>query len=143
MLFSILQQIERKGNVASQLGGSGGLSKSKIDRIKSQFRDFESPDPKDKFMRLANYMTKSAVWNSLSPYAVTVYVRMKAKYTSNNAENISLTYKEIKGLMDERTFRKARDELIAKGFIKFIERNQHRIRCNIYGFCADWWKHGK
>ncbi len=87
-------------------------------------------------------MLTSPAWKSLSAYAQVVYIRMKMKFTGNNAENISMTYEEIGDMMDARTFRKYRDELIEKGFIRFVEHNKYTIKCNIYGFSSDWktWK---
>jgi hypothetical protein len=118
------------------------MSSAKIRKLKFQFQDFESGQPKGKFVRLAVDMLASPAWIGLSPYAQTVYLRMKAKFTGNNTDNISMTYEEIGDVMDARTFRKYRDELIARGFIKYIEHNKYTIRCNIYGFSAEWktWK---
>jgi hypothetical protein len=118
------------------------MSSQKIRKLKFQFLDFESATPKGKFIRLANDMLLSPAWKSLTPYAQTIYLRMKAKFTGNNTDDISMTYEEIGDVMDARTFRKYRDELIAKGFIRYIEHNKYTIRCNIYGFSAEWktWK---
>jgi hypothetical protein len=118
------------------------MSSAKIKRLKFQFLPWESALPKCKFLRLADDMLASPAWHGLSVHAKALYLRFKQKYNGGNCSDISMTYSEISDELNERTFVKARSELIARGFIYIVESNRYTRAPNIYGFTDGWrtWK---
>jgi len=118
---------------------------ARIKKKKATFESFESLNPNDRYFRITHSMFVSKPWNHTSIYAHEVYCLMKHKFTrndskgTNNKDDISLTYSEINGVMNSRTFTKAIDELIEHGFIVINSFGRYSRTANIYGF-SDMWK---
>ena len=117
------------------------MAKTK-DKRTYEFESFESNTKTGKYVRLANDMQDSAAWEDLSCFAIRVYLLIKKKYNKNNADDISLTYKEAKKYMNDRTFTKSIDELIEHGLIKIVRQSWTSRECNIYGLSEGWKKYG-
>ena len=112
------------------------------DKRSYEFESWESNTKTGKYVRIANDMQDSAAWEDLSCFAVRVYLLMKKKYNKNNADDISLTYKEAGKYMNARTFTKSIDELIEHGFIKIVRQSWTSRECNIYAFSENWKRFG-
>jgi len=118
---------------------------AKFTKKKANFQTFESTKTNDKYFRIADSMFTSIPWKLSSIYAHEVYLHMKHKYNTSvskgvkSKDNISLTYTEIKAVMNSRTFTKAIDELIEYGFIELNILGRFSRTCNIYGF-SDMWR---
>lgn len=103
-----------------------------------EFKSFEGSSKRGRHLRITKEMMESLAWSKLSNNAIRLYLEMKIKYNQNNADNISLTYKEGGHWMAKATFTKCIDELIDYGFIKIIRQAWTSRECNIYGFCDQW-----
>jgi len=103
-------------------------------------KDVRSAD--NHHIRITRDMMSSKAWKSLSVHSRVLYMEMKCKYTGNNQNDISFTYKEAAEIMNDRTFTKSIDQLIETGFIKLIEQNWTTRRPNIYGFSDQWKLYG-
>lgn len=99
-------------------------------------KDLSSPD--NHHIRLTRSMLSSKAWKSLTMHSKVLYMEMKNKYTGNNENDISFTYKEAMEIMNDRTFTKCVDQLIECGFIKLLEQNWTLRKPNIYGFNDQW-----
>ena len=105
-------------------------------RKNAPFKNYEGDKQKDKHIRLTSSMLLSDNYLSLSNSAKVVYNYMKLwacgetifQYPKSNA----------KKYMTEKTFLKAKDELIEKGFIEFISGNRYAHLPNTYKFSNKW-----
>jgi len=90
----------------------------------TRFRTWESIHPKDKHVRLTHYMMNALVYKGLSSSAKALYSYMKLWACGRDTVVYSATL--ARDIMARNTFFRARDELVEKGFIEYI--NKHRAR---------------
>jgi len=84
----------------------------------------------------------SEAWKGLKAYTKWLYVEFKLKWYGDNTKNITLTYKEAKKIMAIKTFIKARNILIERGFIDVTRRGGLEKQSMIYGLSNRWKKYG-
>lgn len=113
---------------------------AKDKKKRSEFQSWESKTVHSKHLRIADNMMESEAWENLSVYAESIYMLMKKKYNRENADDISLTYKEGTAKMTQRRFTAALDELIDFGFIKIVDGGWTVQRATIFAF-SDQWKY--
>jgi len=114
----------------------GRKNKKKDYGFKPHEKDIRSQD--NHHVRITRNMLQSLAWQELTPYAVIIFIFIKAKYTGNNDDNLSFTYAEGAKLMNKRTFTKGVNLLIKYGFITLVEQNRHKKKANIYGLSDQW-----
>ena len=90
----------------------------------TRFKIWEGIHPKDKHIRLTNYMMNTLAYKGLSASAKVLYSYMKL--WACGRETVVYAASMARDIMDGKTFRRARDELVDKGFIEYI--NKHRAR---------------
>ena len=103
------------------------------------FKKHESKHIYDRAERLAIDMLQSWAYRGLSPYAKTLLIELKRKTVLEPDHPLIYTRSEAKEMMDERTFIKARDQLVQEGFIDIVEDNSEIRKPHIYTF-SDRWK---
>lgn len=89
-----------------------------------RFRPYEGRFPDDKHLRLTKDMLMDPAYMELSSSAKVLYQYMKM--WACGRDTVTYSASMAKGLIDAKTFRKARDELVEAGFIDYI--NQYRAR---------------
>lgn len=107
---------------------------------RTEFLPWESKTIHSKHLRIADNMMESAAWAKLSVYAESIYLLMKKKYNRENADDISLTYKEGTAKMGQVRYTAALDELIDHGFIKIVSGGWTVQKATIFAF-SDQWQH--
>ena len=95
------------------------------------------------FVQLFHCMTKSRPWGELSTNAVWVWTKLMEKFNGFNGDNLSLTYKEVEFKMRSATFKKAKDELLEKGFFKMARGGGLHKQCCLYSISHKWKEAGK
>lgn len=105
-------------------------------RKSAPFKVYEGRKQKDKHIRLTSDMMLSEVYLNLSDSAKTVYNYMKLYSCGNDVFEypISLALK----YMSKPTFLRARDELMAKGFLKYEQNNKYAKIKNVYRLSGLW-----
>lgn len=76
-----------------------------------------------RFVQLEDWLYDSAAWNATSPTARALYLVFKAAYNGHNNGSIHLSRDGMMrglGVGSSHTVAKARDELIAHGFVKVV-----------------------
>lgn len=111
------------------------------------FEPFESTQKTERYVRISKSMYTSKAWKSLKSQERDLYIAMKIKFLknsdgTNNSRNISFTYKEAEEIMSSKTFTKARDHLVEKGFIDIVREGWVKSECNIYAFSERWKLYG-
>jgi len=83
-------------------------------------------------------------WDMLTKKGKLLYAEFIKKYNGSNANEIELTFTEIKEkkIMSVNTFPKAREELIEKGLIDLVKRGTLWNESNIYRISNRWRKYG-
>ena len=104
----------------------------------SRFKTWEGIHPKDKHVRLTDYMMRSREYKSLSSSAKVLYMYMKLAACGNETVEYAISY--AKGFMSAPTFCKARDDLVEKGFIEYVNRHCARDLREMaeYKFSTKW-----
>ena len=112
-------------------------------------KGYESKRPgKEGYAALDWSMLTSDAWANLSPQACKLYTAMKAAHFSSKPDDVqehfyfsseqwAKTFR-LWPRTGEKSFFKYRDELIAHGFIRCVEDNQHRHMLNVYGLSDKW-----
>lgn len=108
----------------------------------AKFKPFEGIHPNGRHLRITLTMMVSEAWLSLSPHAISVYLKFKIKYNGDNERNLSLTYSEKPKKMTQRTFTKVLKELVDKGFLDIVEYRRHKREATIFGLSNRWSKYG-
>jgi len=98
---------------------------------------------KGKFLVLEDRLLVSDQWKSLSSKAVHAYILFRQKFNGKNADDISLTYREVSPYMSSRTFRKALEELLNKELITLVSPGGLYRGCSIYSIKNQWSHLGK
>ena len=91
---------------------------------------------KERYVSIAETMILHENFISLSSSAKTLYLYMK--YWACGKEEITYASSLAEKYMTKPTFRKARDELVNKGFLKYVECGKFSRTPNIYKFISDW-----
>ena len=73
---------------------------------------------------------------NLSSSAFKVFVCMCME--SAGKQTFTFPHSKYKDYMALNTFTKAKDELIAKGYIEEVQNNQNLRKANVYKFVSDW-----
>ena len=90
----------------------------------TRFKTWEGIHPKDRHIRLTKYTMCSDEYKGLSSSAKVLYSYMKL--WACGRETVEYAASMAKDIMTRNTFFRARDELVEKGFIEYI--NKHRAR---------------
>jgi cobalamin-dependent methionine synthase I len=100
------------------------------------FKQYEGKKSKDKHIRLTADMMLCKVYLELSDSAKTVYNYMKLYSCGNDIFEYpaSLAAKYT----SKSTFLRAKEELLAKGFIEYEQHNQFCRTKNIFKMSGDW-----
>ena len=103
-----------------------------------RFRSFEGRFPDDKHLRLTKNMMDDPAYKSLTSSAKVLYSYMKL--WACGRETVVYSASMAKDYMDEKTYRRARDELAENGFINY--KNKYRARdmreVSEYEFSGRW-----
>lgn len=105
-------------------------------RKDTRFKDYEGFKSKDKHIRLTASMLLSDNYLKLSNSAKVVYSYMKLWACGENVFQYSQS--NSNKYMSNKTYIKARDELIDKGFIEYVATNQFAHIPNSYKFSDKW-----
>ena len=107
-----------------------------MSRSKAPFKLCEGGKKNDKHIRLTADMMLNIIYMELSDSAKTVYSYMKLYACGNETFEypISLALK----YMSKPTFLRAKEELIANGFIEYERHNQFCKTKNIYKLSGVW-----
>lgn len=107
-----------------------------MSRKKAPFKDYEGSKQNDKHIRKTENMMLSDNYLKLSNSAKVVYDYMKLWACGD------LEFQYAKSLaekyMNGKTFLKAKDELIEKGFIEYVSGNRFAHIPNTYKFSSKW-----
>ena len=95
-----------------------------------------------RFAGITHKQRESEAFDGLTIHAKWLYLEFRFKYNGENEHNIIFTIKEAKKIMSESTFRKARNQLIERGFIDIIKRGGLEKQPTIYGLSDRWKKYG-
>ena len=102
------------------------MSKSKATKKSNftPFRDFEGRNPTDKHLRLTDDMMSDPTFISLSATSKVLYIYMRlwAGYEDVVTYSASLA----SDIMPSATFYRARNELVEKGFIDYLNAHHHK-----------------
>jgi hypothetical protein len=112
--------------------------KSNNNRRKVRSVNAKGRNTKGTFTSLPHHIQDSEAFISLSPKAVKLFINMLRDYCGYNNGDIACTFKMMqkRGWKSDQHMRKARDELLDKGFI-VRTRIGDRRRPNLYAFT--WW----
>jgi hypothetical protein len=112
----------------------GSLNKSTA----SRFKNYEGRKPKDRHVRKTHDMMRDKVHRSLSFAARVLYEEMRDWAGAN--DTVTFAASRVADIMDAKTFRKARDELVAKGFIDYpnIASAKYKKETGTYKFSDRW-----
>lgn len=115
-------------------------------------KSFESTKPSgEPFIRICLSQLESTAFKSLTKNQKTLYVYMKSQYyTKSHPDGITERFYFNKGLYDKRynlykndeCFRKDRNALIEKGFIKCISDGSNTMTKTVYEFSDEWQWYG-
>jgi len=109
--------------------------------VLKKFRSIESTGKvkkgcKERYVSVTETMMLHDNFISLSSSATKLYLYMK--YWSCGKEEITYSSSLAEKYMTKPTFIKARNELVDKGFIKYLECGRFSRTPNIYKFISDW-----
>lgn len=95
-------------------------------------------NPKGTFTNIPHHIQDGVVFNTLTPKAIKLLVNMLRYFNGRNNGDIACTFKMMqkRGWKSDQHMRKARDELLEKGFI-VLTRVGDRRKPNLYAFT--WW----
>ena len=104
----------------------------------SRFKPYEGRMPKDRHVRLTKDMLDSVVYKSLSASSKVLYAYMKLWACGQDTVKYSASMSS--DIMNRRTFWIARDELVEKGFITYLNKHTARDKkaTGEYMFCDSW-----
>lgn len=106
-------------------------------RKKTPFREWESTKEngiEKRYVRLAS--TKIAKMHNLSSSAFKIFMFMCME--SAGKQTFEFPRSKYKDFMSSSTFDSAKKELIERGFIEEIEKNQNLRKANVYKFSSGW-----
>lgn len=89
-----------------------------------RFKPYEGRRPEDKHLRMTRDMLTDPVYMGLSSSAKVLYQYMKL--WAIGQDTVQYAASMTRDIMDSKTHRKARDELVEKGFIDYT--NGHRAK---------------
>ena len=90
-----------------------------------------------RYFRMGATLMASEQMRSLSPSAFKIYCYMRIE--SAGKKQFKFPHSKYRSYMSKPTFKKAKEELIKKGFIDEIQNNKNLRKANIYAF-SDRWK---
>ena len=90
------------------------------------------------FVMLEKEMLKSKEWKELSKSAKIIYIYLKAKYNGHNADQLRLTYSELKDQFSPSTIAKALKELQKKGWVEKTKYGGLFRYYNLYKLTGKW-----
>ena len=113
-------------------------------------RGYKKYKDSPRFIMLIHYMVDHVAFRTLSPTAVVVLIALLRKYNGANADDLSLTYSELKdnyGLATATSSRAFR-QLVEHGFIDIKVHGGLRVgmkvkACNIFALSDRWKKYAK
>jgi hypothetical protein len=94
------------------------------------------------FAKLDHEIAQSKSFQELTVHAKWLYVEFLLRYNGKNKYNISFTQKEAEKIMSTKAFKKARNQLIERGFIDLIRRGGLWKQCSIFALSDRWRKYG-
>lgn len=94
------------------------------------------------FVILEYGLLDSEEWKTLSPSSVKAYFFLRRKFNGSNADDLSLTYQEMKPYMAANTLNRAFKELVGKQIISIVRPGGLFARCSIYSIKSRWFKQG-
>ncbi len=89
-----------------------------------------------RYVRLANTQLCASAMNNLSNTAFRVYVHMLLE--SEGKREFTFPVSKYKKFTTKPTFQKAKEELIAAGFIVERQNNSNLRKANVYEFSDEW-----
>ena len=109
-------------------------------RLKAPFKYYEGKHQKGKHIRLTGHMMEHPTYLKLSASAKELYSYMKLH--AKGGYTIQYAASMANDLMSAKTFRKARDELVAAGFIRYPNcyRARDKREPGEYEFSDRWWR---
>jgi predicted dehydrogenase len=100
------------------------------------------------FIQIHHYMVDHVAYRTLKPTSVVVLVALRRKYNGANADDLSLTYSELKDNygLSAATSSKAFKQLEEHGFIDIKVHGGLRVgmkskQCNIFAISERWKKY--
>jgi len=116
-----------------------GRSKGAKNKPSSRFKAWEGENPKDRHVRLTKHMMTTPVYMSLSSSSKALYAYMKLWAGQN--DTVIYSHTMAKDIMTKNTFFAARNELIEKGFIEYVNghRARHTREAAEYAFSEGWY----
>jgi len=90
------------------------------------------------FIAIEKSLLVTEQWKKLSFKAIYVYIRVREKYNGKNEDDLSLTYREVKGKMSTATFSKALKELINCEILILVRPGAIGRKCNIFSIRNRW-----
>lgn len=84
-----------------------------------------------------SFMDTRLYWG-MKPKSRDVYQIMLRKYNGSNDNKLDFPYAAVGGIMSEPTFYSCIEELIANGYIEYVEHNKHTRKSNSYRFSEKW-----
>ncbi|GEM_PF-1235323 len=106
--------------------------------FQENFYKFESRYTDGDFMIITYKFLDSAAWDALDGNAQKVYLKIRRKFNGHNQNDLSLTYKEGKKIVNHRQFIKAIDQLIKFGFVELLNQGWTTRKPNIYKLSNMW-----
>lgn len=94
------------------------------------------------FVMLENGMLDSEEWQGISSNAVRVYILLRRKFKGHNADDLSLTYREVQHNMSPATYSKVLKELKEKEIISVVRQGGLYNRCTIFSIRNKWFIQG-
>ena len=83
---------------------------------------------------------ESAAYERLSPHAVWVLMEFYRKFNGFNRNNLTLSYKEMRGKIAEGTYNNAIWELLGFGFIERVRLGRLERNSSLYALTNKWKK---
>ncbi len=116
---------------------------------KYTYYDFEAGSQGEGFTLITLDMMSSRAWAALSPVEVTIYLILKSRFRrwrgengvmQDNKDEIKLSCNDAAVLnkMSDKTFFKAIDGLISKGFIDCRIQSSKKYQPNVYKMSHRW-----
>lgn len=96
-----------------------------------------NPDGNEKrYIRLGNTQLSHPATLSLSDKAFVIYIRMLLE--AGGQREFVFPRTKYNGIAGHSTFKKVKDELIEKGFIREVQNNANLRKPNVYEFSEEW-----
>lgn len=109
-------------------------------KLHTPFRPYESPYKNDRFVRMPEGLLCSPQYIGLSNSAKVLYSYMRDWAKANEEFDYAESMIIGLGVMTGGTFRKARDELVERGFIEYTNKHNARDKrqSGHYRFSRKW-----